>query len=190
MLDVIQQALKSHSKIKQTSHALSPASVLLPLFEKDAEIYLLLTRRSEEVEHHKGEISFPGGMRDPKDPDSVSTAIRETWEEIGIDPSCIEILGELDDHITVSGFNVTPFVGKISYPFKVNICTRELREVFFVPLSFFLEEKNYRKEFMVDSAGNKRQFYVFQFNEYRIWGATAAIILNFIQVVKPFILNL
>ena len=184
MYDLIQKRLKSYKKKAKISLHLKPASVLLPLFEREGKLHLLFTKRTDEVEHHKGQISFPGGMRDPEDQDAASTAIRETWEEVGIDPISIEIVGELDDHITVTGFNISPFVGKVSYPFSVKICEKELSEVFSVPLSFLLERSNCRQEFLLDEDGLKREFYVFQYNQYRIWGATAAITYNFIKVVS------
>jgi 8-oxo-dGTP pyrophosphatase MutT (NUDIX family) len=183
MYEAIQRRLKTYAKKKQSAPHLRPASVLLPLFKKAGELSILFTRRTDNVEHHKGQISFPGGMRDPADPDSVSTAIRETWEEIGIEPSSIQIIGELDDHPTVSGFNITPFVGKIAYPFTAQICEEELSELFSVPLSFFLEGSNCKQEYLVDSDGKKREFFVFQYQNYRIWGATAAITRNFIEVI-------
>ncbi len=183
MVEVIQERLKNYRKRKETLPHLRPASVLLPLYEKEDDLFLLFTRRTEIVEHHKGQISFPGGMRDIEDVDAASTAIRETWEEVGIDPSLIQIVGELDDHVTVTGFVVSPFVGIISYPFIMKICEEELSEVFSVPLSFLLERSNCRQEFLLDEDGLKREFYVFQYNQYRIWGATAAITHNFIQVI-------
>lgn len=179
----IEERLKSYKKKTERAPHLKAASVLLPLFKKDGELSILFTQRTDNVEHHKGQISFPGGMRDPEDPDSVSTAIRETWEEVGIEPSLIQIIGELDDHPTVSGFNITPFVGRISYPFTTQICKEELSEAFSIPLAFFLDESNCREESLVDSDGNKRVFFVFKFQNYRIWGATAAIIRNFIDVI-------
>ncbi|MHB8483644.1 MAG: NUDIX hydrolase [Nitrospiria bacterium] len=183
MYEVIQKRLKNYRKKTELFPHLISASVLLPLYEKEAELFLLFTRRTERVEHHKGQISFPGGMRDPEDQDSASTAIRETWEEVGINPASIEIVGELDDHVTVSGFNISPFVGKVSYPFSLKICEEELSEVFSVPLSFFLDRSNCRKEFLLDEDGYKREFYVFQYRQYRIWGATASITQNFIQII-------
>lgn len=184
MYEVIKKRLKNYKKKKESYPHLRPASVLLPLYEKEDELFLLFTRRTEWVEHHKGQISFPGGMRDPEDQDSTSTAIRETWEEVGLNPASIEIVGELDDHVTVSGFNISPFVGKISYPFSLKICEEELSEVFSVPLSFFLDRSNCRKEFLWDEAGHKREFFVFQYQAYRIWGATAAITHNFVTIIS------
>ncbi|MBI1823743.1 MAG: CoA pyrophosphatase [Nitrospirae bacterium] len=184
MYTTIQKRLKTYIKRRGFDPLLKPASVLLPLYEKEGEHFLLFTRRTDKVEHHKGQISFPGGMRDPEDPDAVSTAIRETWEEVGIEPDSIEILGELDDHVTVSGFNVTPFVGWLRYPFLTRICVDELDEIFSVPLAFFLDAKNCRQEFMIDSDGKKREFYLFEFEQYRIWGATAAITHNLIQILR------
>lgn len=183
MYDAIQQRLKDYTKKKLTDPHLRPASVLLPLFSKDGELSILFTRRTDHVEHHKGQISFPGGMRDPADPDSVSTAVRETWEEVGIASASIQIIGELDDQATVSGFNITPFVGKITYPFTTQISEEELSEVFSLPLSFFLEESSCKLEELVDSDGKRREFFVYQYQEYRVWGVTAAITRNFIEVI-------
>lgn len=184
MYEVIQERLKNYRKKTESFPHLRPASVLLPLYKREDELFLLFTRRTEKVEHHKGQISFPGGMRDPEDLNAVSTAIRETWEEIGIEPSSVEILGELNDHITITGFNVSPFVGKIPYPFSLTICEEELSEVFSVPLNFFLEKSNCRQEFLQDEDGKKREFFVFEYQHYRIWGTTAAIIHNFVEILS------
>ncbi|MBI1819128.1 MAG: CoA pyrophosphatase [Nitrospirae bacterium] len=183
MVPLIEDRLKNYEKKKGSLQHLRPASVLLPLYEKEGELFLLFTRRTEQVEHHKGQISFPGGMREPGDPDGASTALRETWEEVGIDPSSVQILGELDDLETVTGFNVSPFVGKIAYPFSVKLCEKELAGVFSVPLSFFLKTFNCRQESLLDEDGRKREFYVFQYEDYRIWGITAAITRNFVKVI-------
>ncbi|MGC8603366.1 MAG: NUDIX hydrolase, partial [Desulfomonilaceae bacterium] len=111
-------ARKRQSKKKLPVTGLINAAVLVPIFRKDANLHLLLTQRSEMVEHHKGEISFPGGKLDVSDPDLRSCALRETLEEIGILPQDVKIIAELDDFYTVAtNFHVVPFVGFIPYPY-------------------------------------------------------------------------
>jgi len=183
MLKQIKRRLKNYKKKGAFSDHLKPASVLIPAYEKDGVLYLLFTRRTDNVEHHKGQISFPGGMRDDGDADAAATALRETHEELGIAPEGIRILGELDDHVTVSGFNVTPIVGEISYPFALNICKEELSEVFSVPLEFLMKPSHCTTDFLLDEDGHKREFYVFQYGAYKIWGVTAGITRNFIDVI-------
>ena len=183
MEKIIEKRLKKYAKKAVLSSHLRPASVLLPIYEKERDLHILFTRRTDRVEHHKGQISFPGGMRDTGDIDAVSTALRETEEEVGISKKYIRIMGELDDHVTVSGFNVTPFVGKVSYPFSIKICEEELSEVFSVPLAFLMKPAHCTREFLVDEDGQKRVFYVYQYQNYRIWGVTAAITRNFIDVI-------
>src|SRR5262245_56549999 len=90
-----------------------PAAVLVPFLEKEGETYLLFTRRTESVRDHKGQISFPGGARDPGDPSLRETALRETEEEIGVPRHAVEVLGELDDYVTVTNYMITPYVGII-----------------------------------------------------------------------------
>ena len=94
-----------------------PAGVLIPMYEKDGEHFVIFTLRTETVEHHKGQISFPGGAFNPGDENLLDTALRESFEEIGLFPSDVEVMGELDDQVTVSNFRITPFVGFIPYPY-------------------------------------------------------------------------
>ena len=169
--------------IVPTDAPLAPAAVLVPLYEREGEYWVLFTKRTQKVEHHKGQISFPGGARDEGDRELVDTALRETFEEIGVRPEDVEILGELDRMGTfTSNFLITPFVGIIPYPYEFTIARDEIEELVEVPMSALLDEKNYREEHQVYEG----RTYVASFFEYKgkvIWGATARILKQFLDLV-------
>jgi 8-oxo-dGTP pyrophosphatase MutT (NUDIX family) len=160
-----------------------PAAVLVPMFWKDKDIHILLTKRSEKLKHHSGQVSFPGGGFDQADITIRQAAIRETKEEIGIDSSFIEVVGYLNDVETNTGFYVTPFVGILKEGFKVNANEDEVAEVFSVPLSFFCDNNNCEKK-SAQYQGNKVQYYVYQYGSYTIWGVTAEIIVKLVKKLK------
>jgi 8-oxo-dGTP pyrophosphatase MutT (NUDIX family) len=127
-------------RIENNVDIYTQASVLLPLFIKDGHYRLLLMRRTNTVEHHKGEVSFPGGVVDEKDDNLESTAKRETFEEIGVKDEDIEILGQLDDMTTItSQFIVHPFVGIVPFPYEFNLSRGEVDHLIEVPLQFFFD---------------------------------------------------
>lgn len=161
------------------------SAVLMPLFWKDGQCHLLLTKRTQCVEHHKGEISFPGGAREVQDTSLQITALRETQEETGICSSNVEILGKLDDTLTVvSNFVIAPFVGWIPYPYLCRVNPLEIEEVLEIPLLFFLEKKNYWKGgFRYQHRWCESHFYKWQPNQI-IWGATGRIIYHFCEVLQ------
>lgn len=154
------------------------ASVLIPLFEKNSELHVLFTKRSDKVKHHKGQISFPGGKYEEDDNDLKITAIRETVEEIGIDNNSIEIIGNLDNIITITNFQVTPFIGFISEN-NFNFNTDEISEIIEAPLKHFLNEEvlEIKKQFGYE-------IYYYNYLNYTIWGATGKILYDFIKVIK------
>lgn len=161
-----------------------PAGVLLLLYEKAGELYIVLTRRTEDVEHHKGETSFPGGAFDLDDGDLLTTALRETEEEIGVRPEDVEVLGQLDDIVTITGFLVRPFVGVLgtsSYPFVVS--AREVAELVEVPLRHLMDERNLEQG---TRRFGDRWFPVlsYRYGDHRIWGATARIFKGFFDHLK------
>ncbi len=162
---------------------LTPAAVLLPIYEKEGEYYILFTKRTQKVEHHKGQISFPGGARHEHDRDLKDTALRETFEEIGVRPEDVTILGELDNMSTLtSNFLITPFVGIIPYPYEFIINEDEIEELVEVPLSALADERNYREEvYIIEGAPNMGR--VFEYNGRVIWGATARILKQFLDLV-------
>ncbi len=160
-----------------------PAAVLVPLFWKDKEMHVLLTKRSEKLKHHAGQISFPGGGFDESDITIRQAAIRETKEEIGIGSAFIDVVGYLDDVETISGFYVTPFVAILKDGFDISVNEDEVSEVFSVPLSYFLDENNCEIKSTVYK-GKVVNYCVFDHHKYTIWGVTAEIIVKLIQKVN------
>ena len=158
------------------------AAVLIPLFKKNGEYHILFTRRSDQVEHHKGQISFPGGRQDEEDVDLLATALREAEEEMGICPKDVRILGELDDICTVTDFCVAPFVGLIPYPYPFKINPHEIEEMFEVPLAVLLDPGRFRKESR-ERAGRRGLVYFFQHGRHTIWGATASILKQLLDLL-------
>lgn len=163
--------------------SLTPASVLLLLYPKDGEYCILLNKRSEHVEHHKGEISLPGGARDPEDRDSLETALRETEEEMGIQRGDVTILGQLDEVATRSRFLVQVFAGTIEYPYKFRPSAIEIAEVLEVPISALRDPANVRAETHVEN-GTSVTSYAYAYNQHLIYGATAKILQQFLELLE------
>ena len=160
------------------------AAVLIPVFSKSGAYHILYIRRSEKVAYHKGQISFPGGGYSITDKDLVETALRENWEEIGVRREDVKVLGELDDAKTeTSNFIITPFVGLIPYPYVFKANTFELDEIFDVPISALMDETSFRQEDWGDGI-NKGTAYFYDYNGRVIWGATAAITRQFLEIFK------
>ncbi|MGE0151284.1 MAG: CoA pyrophosphatase [Reyranellaceae bacterium] len=161
---------------------LRPASVLVPLVEREAGLTVLLTQRTTNLPSHGGQISFPGGRQQPEDADVVATALRETKEEIGLDAERITVIGALDTYITGTGFLVTPIVGIVMPPFELRPDPGEVADVFEVPLAFFLDPANHELRSAIWQ-GRERQFYVMPFEDRYIWGATAGMLKNLYEVL-------
>jgi len=163
------------------------AGVLVPLYELDGALHVVFTRRSDDVEHHRGEISFPGGGREPTDEDLSATALRESDEEIGLRAADVEILGELDEMVTVSNYHVRPYVGLIdpaSSPYKWVRHEREVAEIIEVPLAHLLNPVN-REISYRELPGGRQIREAFRFHDHLIWGATARMLANFLTVITP-----
>ena len=153
------------------------AAVLIPIVERNDGLKVILTKRSNNLKQHPGQISFPGGKSEKTDKSLVATALRETKEEIGINDKNVEILGQLSQHVTITGFKITPFIGRIRMGFSTEIQTSEVSEIFEVPLSYLSNPRNFRVE-SVKWKGKKRLFYSIPYGPYYIWGATARILKN------------
>ena len=154
---------------------LVPAAVLVPLVERDRRLHVLLTRRTEHLDDHPGQISFPGGRSERSDTGPEHTALREAREEIGLPEDSITIAGYLEPLAVVTGFAVTPVVGFVDTDARFTLDPFEVAEIFEVPLDFFLAEENHRcVERTVQ--GLTLPFSEFRYEEHRIWGATAMMI--------------
>jgi len=170
-------AVKKEQKPEHTR-----AAVLIPVIVKDNAIEMLLTRRTDQVEHHKNQISFPGGAVDPEDKTIVETALRETEEELGIAPEKIEVIGSIDEVTTPSGFLITPVVGLLKQLPSLRLHRIEVEDAFTVPLDFFTGQNNVRVEHR-EYEGKKHDVYFYRYEDKEIWGVTAYIIRLFIRCI-------
>ena len=159
---------------------LTPSAVLIPMFDKDGTVNVLFTKRTDRVQHHKRQISFPGGARDPQDESLEQTALRETEEEVGIKAMDVEVIAELDDMTTPTGFHVTPFVGIYPHPYVYAVNAQEINQLIEVPLEHLLSRQNYRKGFR--QLGHKLyEIHYYDYEEHTIWGVTGYILYNFLE---------
>lgn len=156
---------------------LLPAAVLVPLVLHPQGINVLLTRRTDHLHHHPGQISFPGGRVEAGDASRVMTALRETEEEIGLGPEQVELLGHLPEYLTGTGFCVTPVIGLVHPPFELQLDTFEVAEVFEVPLDFLMNPDNHKIHSM-EYQGRMREYHAMPYGDYYIWGATAGILVS------------
>ncbi len=176
-------SLREKRSIIATDAPLAPAAVLMPLYQKEGEYHILFTKRTEKVEHHKGQICFTGGTLHTEDRSLVATALRETFEEIGIRPEDVEILGELDDMVTLtSNFLITPFVALIPYPHEFAVSTDEVEDLIEVPIPALLDKRCYREEFHIHE-GRPYWGCIYRYKDNVIWGATARILKQFLDLV-------
>ena len=157
------------------------AAVLIPLLFKDGEWHVLVTQRTQTVGQHKGQISFPGGACEPGDGNLLATALRETYEEIGVPPDEVEVLGALDDFGTVTSFVVTPFVGVISSHVEYRLNRDEVEATIEVPLSFFREPDHLRVE-PREYQGRIHEVLYWDYGHYTIWGATASMLRSLLDL--------
>ena len=178
---MLKQVLEERVKVDITDSDLMPAAVLILLYAKNGSFHVLLNKRSELVEYHKGEISFPGGARDPEDRDFVDTALRETEEEMGVSRGDITILGQLDDIITRTNFGVRVYVGTIPYPYPFNPSADEIAEVLEIPISVLQDPTNLLQDArLVD--GELSITISYACDGHVVFGATATILEQFLDI--------
>jgi 8-oxo-dGTP pyrophosphatase MutT (NUDIX family) len=178
----IRECLSSLKPRKLTDGFTRQAAVLMPVLEYEQESHFLLTLRTEEVQTHKGQISFPGGMREGEEA-LMDTAIRETFEEVGIESDCIEILGRFHDYVSINNFRVTPFAAFIHPPFTIKPQVREVAEVLHVPFTTFQDPSRLRIEKRAH-ADKETDVYYYSYGTHQIWGLTARIIKDFLDTLQ------
>lgn len=163
---------------------LRPAAVLVAVWDRPEGAQVILTKRSSRLQHHPGQIAFPGGKIDADDIDPEAAALREAQEEIGLDPALVQVLGRLPSHETVTGFTVTPVLGHIRADFHAHPEAGEVDEVFSVPLAHLADRARYRVERRL-WRGEWRRYYTVPYGPYYIWGATARILLGLAERLGP-----
>lgn len=159
------------------------AAVLVPILQRPEGHTVLLTRRSEQLRSHKGQISFPGGGRDAEDVSLAANALREAQEEVGLDPQHVEVIGYLEDYPTLTRYVVTPVVALVRNEAALKPDPREVAEVFEVPLSFVLDPASYEQKALTRKGFNV-PFYELNHGGYRIWGATAGMLWNLVELTQ------
>jgi 8-oxo-dGTP pyrophosphatase MutT (NUDIX family) len=180
-LDTIRKNLAPVSGADIASGNFTPAAVLFPLLKKKSEINVLFTKRTQTVRAHKGQISFPGGVRDEGDESLLATALREADEEIGLRPHDVEIVGGLDAVETVtSGFVIHTFIGLIPYPYPFRLSSQEVAELLIVPIDFLADPAKWSHLYADTDHGASGTSYV-SYGDHVIWGATARILKSFFQ---------
>lgn len=182
-LDLIRNTLANRQRVTAAAEGLMPAAVMLLLYPKDSEFCVLLNKRSMTVEHHKGEMSFPGGARDPEDSDYEDTALRETEEEMGIGRDDITILGRLDDNVTRSNFLVKVFVGTIPYPYEFNPSSHEIAEVVEIPIGVLRNPATLRWDSRIEN-GERIAVRSYGYQQHLVYGATAKILDQFLDIIE------
>ncbi len=173
--------LNRHIKLKQQI-AVRDAAVLVPIVDHREEPTVLLTKRTETLSSHAGQVSFPGGKVDQTDADAVAAALREAEEEIGLEPARVNVCGFLDTYRTGTGFEIVPVVGLVSPGFDLSLQETEVETAFEVPLSFFLDPENHERHSRVWQ-GIRREYYAMPYGDFYIWGATAAMLVNLCDVM-------
>jgi 8-oxo-dGTP pyrophosphatase MutT (NUDIX family) len=157
------------------------AAVLLPLARMDNDWHLLYTRRTDNLEHHKGQVSFPGGATDPEDKTPEETALREAEEEIGLRRADVRVLGRLGEMLTVTNFLVTPIVGVYPWPYAFTVHTIEVDRVFTLPLKWLADRQNWQE--LVRKETNRTLITYFPYDGELLWGVTARITVEFIRAM-------
>jgi 8-oxo-dGTP pyrophosphatase MutT (NUDIX family) len=180
LLSDIRSYLRSHRPRRVVALEAVRAAVLVPLIDDEGHLSVLLTKRTDVVEHHKGQISFPGGVIDKDDGGVADAALREANEEVGLQATSVELLGEFDDLEIPTGFVVTPVVGVLRGMPDLVLNVDEVEEAFTVPISFFLDPENEERGER-EWRGRMHPVYSYQFGDHRIWGATAAMIRGLLR---------
>ena len=168
--------LTGDGPLRDTADPLSEAAVLVAVTDR-ARPGVILTQRTETMRKHAGQVAFPGGRVDPEDADAVAAALREAEEEIGLPPAAVRVAGVADRYRTGTGYHITPVVGVVAPDLPLRPSEAEVASVFEVPLAFLLDPANHRAA-RATWQGRERRFTEILWEDRRIWGATAAMIVN------------
>ena len=182
--DKILATLRSREPKTLSGDHFKPAAVLVPIQERKDGDYLVLTKRAEGLNSHGGHVAFPGGRLDPVDRGPLDAALRESQEEVGIDPRDVRVLGQLDQVTASSSYLVTPFVGLIPFPYKFSLNPAETSAVFAVPISALMDSTRMSVDTNRHSA--LRPIYHYQYQQWDIWGATAKMIKQLLELVYGY----
>jgi 8-oxo-dGTP pyrophosphatase MutT (NUDIX family) len=168
---------------RQAAGKVTHAAVLIPLILQNDGLTVLLTQRTDHLHDHAGQISFPGGRMDSGDSSPHATALRESEEEIGLDRNGVEIIGQLPQYLTVSGYSVTPVVGLVKPQAEYILDAFEVADIFEVPLHFLMDPANHQVRVWESDLGSRR-FYSMPYENRFIWGATAGMLRNLYHLLK------
>jgi 8-oxo-dGTP pyrophosphatase MutT (NUDIX family) len=185
LIEVLRSELSKQPQILSQEWRARPAAVLIPIYWYAGDWNLLYTRRTDSVESHSGQVSFPGGMIEPQDQGALDAALREAGEEIGIQVQDVDILGHLNNFLTITQFDIKPFVGVISWPYPLQINHEEVARIFGVPLSWLSKPSNIEvRERKIPTSGSEIPIYFFRpFEGEVIWGATARITIHLLEIL-------
>ena len=181
MISLLKQRLSTYKPSSVKAGTNTRASVLIPLMGEDGDERILLTRRTNSVRSHKGEISFPGGMYEESDGETVRTAVRECGEEIGVRPGDIEIVGRLSDMETMTGFVITPYVGLIPFPYDFKLNPHEVRYLIYLPFPFLMSCRP--EAATAERNGQAVEVFEIVYNGERIWGATCRLLIELRRIL-------
>lgn len=182
LIEQIRTSLALHKRVPLPPGPV-PSAVLIPLFLKNGAYHILFTKRTENLQHHRGEVSFPGGVRHIDDTDILHTALRETSEEVGIAPEDVDILGVLDDFLTIHNYLVTPYVGFVTTEHQLQMNPAEVERIIEVPLSFLLTPGIFQLRDWTWQ-GRTLALYCVDYDGDIIWGLTAAMLKQFIEIIS------
>jgi 8-oxo-dGTP pyrophosphatase MutT (NUDIX family) len=162
-----------------------PAAVLIPILRKDDAWHILFTRRTDTLPEHSGQVAFPGGRSDPGDLTPETTALREAWEEIGLNSADVQVLGRLNDHLTVTNYRVTPIVGIISWPFSLRLEKEEVSRVFTIPLDWLADPINQEERLrpLPPPFPPVKVIYFHPYENEIVWGATARFTVTLLKIL-------
>ncbi len=183
--ELIKRKLENKKPLILDPPGFTHAAVLIPIFTEKNTMKLILTKRTEKLRHHRGEISFPGGKKSKKDANLIETALRETEEEVGVKREQVRVVGRLDDLFTITRYIITPYIGILEGKIEYYSNDAEVAEIISVPLKIFLNGEKFAERGW-ERNGVKYPLYYYYWKDYEIWGATAYIINQFIEYVFDF----